>query len=120
MQRIYKYGLGIDGTIITIEDKIEKFLHIENQDGWPMVWALINDDVEKGNLSNTDELPPTFDAYLKSAMPYVVTYLIVKYFTVYRDPYLLEIEMFKLLRDNLSFSKQRFQRLNIYLNQLEL
>ena len=59
-------------------------------------------------------------AYLKSAMPYVVTYLIVKYFTVYRDPYLLEIEMFKLLRDNLSFSKQRFQRLNIYLNQLRL
>ena len=48
MQRIYKYGLGIDGTVITIEDKIEKFLHIENQDGWPMVWALINDDVEKG------------------------------------------------------------------------
>ena len=83
-------------------------------------WKSFLDDVEKGSLSNTDELPPTFDAYLKSAMPYVVTYLIVKYFTVHRDPYLLEIEMFKLLRDNLAFSKQRFQRLNIYLNQLRL
>lgn len=83
-------------------------------------WKAFLDNVEKGTLSNADVLPSTFDTYLKNAMPYVVTYLIVKYLTVCRDPYLLEIEMFKLLRDNLKFSKQRFQRLNIYLNQLRI
>ena len=47
MKKIYKYGLGIDGTVIGVNDSIEKFLHIECQDGWPMVWVLINDELEK-------------------------------------------------------------------------
>ena len=29
MKKIYKYGLGIDGTVVGVNDSIEKFLHIE-------------------------------------------------------------------------------------------
>ena len=50
MKVIYKYELGIEGETRIINDNIEKFLHVESQNGYPMVWAEVNLD-EKSNSS---------------------------------------------------------------------
>lgn len=50
MKVIYKYELGTEGETRIINDNIEKFLHIESQNGYPMVWAEVNLD-EKSNSS---------------------------------------------------------------------
>lgn len=63
-------------------------------------------------------LPPSFDAYLKQAMPYAVMLLVIKYYQLKKDNYLFDLEIRKMILENLSFSKKRFQKLNIYLDQL--
>lgn len=50
MKVIYKYELGTEGETRIINDNIEKFLHVESQNGYPMVWAEVNLD-EKSNSS---------------------------------------------------------------------
>ena len=57
---------------------------------------------------------------MKAAQPYIVTWLLVRYLSVLKDPYLFEMEIFKFMRDELELSKKRFQRLNIFLNQMHL
>ena len=44
MKVIYKYNLGMNGEIKVIKDNVEKFLHVESQNGYPMVWAEVNLD----------------------------------------------------------------------------
>lgn len=79
------------------------------------------DNVEKGELAKIDEsIPKTFDAYMKAATPYISMWLLIKYLGVLKDPYLFEMEIYRFMAESLKFSKQRFQRLNIYLNQLHL
>lgn len=43
MKRIFKYKLPRDGEIITITANIVKWLNIQEQDGWPMIWAVVDD-----------------------------------------------------------------------------
>ena len=43
MKRIFKYKLPRDGEIITITANITKWLNIQEQDGWPMIWAVVDD-----------------------------------------------------------------------------
>lgn len=84
-------------------------------------WLDFLDHVEKGDLPKIDEtMVKGFNEYMKAAKPYVITWLIIKYLTVIQDPYLFELEVFKFMRDNLELSKKRFQRLNIFLNQMKL
>lgn len=42
MKIIYKYELGINGEVRVINDNVSKFLHVESQNGVPMLWAEIN------------------------------------------------------------------------------
>ena len=44
--------------------------------------------------------------------------LVIKYYQLKKDNDLFDIEVRKMVLDNLSFSKKRFQKLNIYLDQL--
>lgn len=44
MRTIYKYKLPRDGQSITIEEYILEVLHIGTQDGWPMLWAVVDTD----------------------------------------------------------------------------
>lgn len=44
MKRILKYKLPRDGEVITIEANIVKWLNIQEQNGWPMIWAVVEDD----------------------------------------------------------------------------
>ena len=84
-------------------------------------WLQFLNNAEKGTLPKiTDEVTKTFDDYMKKAQPYISTWLLVKYLSVLKDPYLFETEIYKFLKDELILSKQRFQRLNIYLNQMHL
>lgn len=43
MKRIFKYKLPRDGAVITITANVIKWLNIQEQDGWPMVWAVVDD-----------------------------------------------------------------------------
>jgi hypothetical protein len=43
MKRIFKYKLPRDGEIITITANVIKWLNIQEQDGWPMIWAVVDD-----------------------------------------------------------------------------
>lgn len=40
---IWKYKLPRDGEIITITANVVKWLDIQEQDGWPMIWAIVDD-----------------------------------------------------------------------------
>lgn len=44
MKRILKYKLPRDGEVITIEANIVKWLNIQEQNGWPMIWAVVEDE----------------------------------------------------------------------------
>ena len=84
-------------------------------------WQTFLHNVEKGTLPKSEEVfPKTFEAYMKAAEPYISMWLLVKYLEVCNDPYLFEMEIYKYMRDGLKFSKQRFQRLNMYLDQRHL
>lgn len=41
---IYKYKLPRDGQSIIIKEYIVEVLHIDTQDGWPTLWAIVNTD----------------------------------------------------------------------------
>ena len=43
MKRILKYKLPRDGEIITITANVIKWLNIQEQNGWPMIWAVVDD-----------------------------------------------------------------------------
>lgn len=84
-------------------------------------WKDFLTNVSKGTLRRPEDdnpLPSTFDAYLKQALPYAVMLLVIKYYQLNKDNDLFDIEVRKMVLDNLSFSKKRFQKLNIYLDQL--
>ena len=44
MKRILKYKLPRDGEVITIEANVVKWLNIQEQNGWPMIWAVVEDE----------------------------------------------------------------------------
>ncbi len=44
MKRIFKYQLPRDGETITITACVVKWLDIKTQDGWPHIWAIIDDE----------------------------------------------------------------------------
>ena len=84
-------------------------------------WLEFLHNVEKGELRKPEDdnpLPPSFESYLKQAMPYAVMLLVIKYYQLHKDNDLFDIEIRRMVLDNLSFSKKRFQKLNIYLDQL--
>lgn len=84
-------------------------------------WKDFLMNVEKGSLPKPEEgVDKSFESYLKAASPYISMWLLIKYLKVLGDPYLFEIEIYKFMRDSLTFSKQRFQRLNMYLDQYNL
>ena len=43
MKKIFKYRLPRDGETITITANVIKWLTIQEQDGWPMIWAVVDD-----------------------------------------------------------------------------
>jgi hypothetical protein len=47
MKKIYKYQLGIDGQSIVINSPVKQFLHVESQQGWPMIWAMVDSTLER-------------------------------------------------------------------------
>ena len=46
MRKIYKYELPVNGNIITIKQCIIKILSIQEQNGKPMMWAIVDPDNE--------------------------------------------------------------------------
>ena len=84
-------------------------------------WKAFLDNVEKGMLPKVDDaLPKTFNQYMKAAIPYVSMFLLLKYLEVDQVQELFEIEIYRFMKEQMKFSKHRFQRLNIYLNQLNI
>ena len=43
MKKIFKYRLPRDGAVITITANVVKWLDIQEQDGCPMIWAVVDD-----------------------------------------------------------------------------
>lgn len=46
MKKIYKYELPVDGGIIAIKQCIIKILNIQEQNGIPVMWAIVDPDDE--------------------------------------------------------------------------
>lgn len=44
MKKIFKYKLPRDGAVITITANVIKWLDIQEQDGWPHIWAIVDDE----------------------------------------------------------------------------
>ena len=49
MKKIFKYRLPRDGEVITIQADVIKWLDIQEQNGWPHIWAIVE---ENGNARN--------------------------------------------------------------------
>ena len=43
MKKIFKYKLPRDGEVITITANVIKWLDIQEQNGWPHIWAVVDD-----------------------------------------------------------------------------
>ena len=43
MKRIFKYELPIYGGVVTITANVIKWLDVQEQDGWPVIWAIVDD-----------------------------------------------------------------------------
>ena len=73
MKKIYKYELPVDGGIIAIKQCIIKILNIQEQNGIPVMWAIVDPDDEvveplKIIAIGTDwELPTGLEDYLGTA-----------------------------------------------------
>ena len=73
MRKIYKYELPVDGGIITIKQCIIKILSIQEQNGKPMMWAIVDPDNEVVDpleivaIGTGWELPTGLDDYLGTA-----------------------------------------------------
>lgn len=44
MKRIFKYELPRDGEVVTINANVIKWLDVQEQDGQPMIWAVVDQD----------------------------------------------------------------------------
>lgn len=44
MKRIFKYRLPRDGEVLTINANVWKWLDIHEQNGWPHIWAIVDDE----------------------------------------------------------------------------
>ena len=73
MKKIYKYELPINGGIIKIPNAVDQFLGVQEQNGIPMIWAIVDLDVEDVEpieiiaLGTGWEVPSTVDKYLGTA-----------------------------------------------------
>ena len=73
MRKIYKYELPVDGGIITIKQCIIKILSIQEQNGIPMMWAIVDPDnesvepIEIVAIGTGWELPTGLDNYIGTA-----------------------------------------------------
>lgn len=73
MRKIYKYELPVDGGIITIKQCIIKILSIQEQNGKPMMWAIVDPDnevvepLEITAIGTGWTLPTGLDEYLGTA-----------------------------------------------------
>ena len=73
MRKIYKYELPVDGGIITIKQCIIKILSVQEQNGKPTMWAIVDPDnevvepLEIVAIGTGWELPTGLDEYLGTA-----------------------------------------------------
>ena len=73
MRKIYKYELPVNGDIITIEQCVIKILSIQEQNGVPMMWAIVDSDNEVVEplkiiaIGTGWELPTGLEDYLGTA-----------------------------------------------------
>lgn len=107
--------------IIDFKEENNLGLHNMNVAKTDPKWLEFLQNVKKGDLRKPEDdnpLPPSYDVYVEQAMPYLVMLLVIKYYQLRKDNKLFDIEVRKMILDNLTFSKKRFQKLNIYLDQI--
>ena len=79
-------------------------------------WTSFLNGVEKGIIpKSTFDKTATFENYLKSAKPYISTFLLYLYKCVGHQPDLFEMEIYKFMKNEMKLSKKAFKSLNIYL-----
>lgn len=44
MRKIFKYRLPSDGGVVVVEACVLRWLEIHDQDGWPHIWAIVDDE----------------------------------------------------------------------------
>lgn len=73
MRKIYKYELPVNSNIITIKQCIIKILSVQEQNGKPTMWAIVDPDnevvesLEIVAIGTGWELPTGLDEYIGTA-----------------------------------------------------
>lgn len=75
-------------------------------------------NVSKGTLKSDKPKESSFEQYIRYSIPYISSYLLITYFKVNKDLNLFNLEIYKLFKNNIKFSKRRFHKLNIYLKKM--
>ena len=115
-----------DELMITAFEQLYRLLDIKEDNSYsrreqPRVntdskWTSFLNGVEKGVIpKSTFDKNATFENYLKSAEPYISTFLLYIYKVVGCQPELFELEIYKFMKEKLRLSKKAFKNLNIYL-----
>ena len=81
-------------------------------------WLEFLQGVEKGKLASKTNEELTYEKYFGHVEPQAAFYLILRYLQNGKDQNLFELEMYKLMYQHSIFRKDKFQRLNIFLDQL--
>lgn len=72
-KKIFKYELPVNGGIIKIPNAVVQFLEVQEQNGIPMIWAIVDLDIEDVEpieiiaIGTGWEVPSTVDKYLGTA-----------------------------------------------------
>ena len=95
MRKIYKYELPVNGGIITIKQCIIKILNIQEQNGTPIMWAIVDPDNEVVEplkivaIGTGWELPTGLENYLGTTQDkygFVWHYFIIKLEDLHEKP----------------------------------
>lgn len=85
------------------------------------LWIAFLNNASKTPLPKIEKKPIIpYSRYEKIATPYASAFLLYKFVEVNKDTNLFQIELLKVMRDNLPLSKSRLNHINVYLKELNL
>ena len=81
-------------------------------------WTNFLNNVKKGKLAPKIDAEASIEKYFKNIEPQAALYMIIRYLLNGKDQNLFEMAMYKLMYEHSVFRKDKFQRLNLFLDQM--
>jgi len=107
--------------VLDIKEDNKYSKHDQNKANTDKLWLDFLDNVEKGTLEILINKDPSVEEFKKMALPFWHMYNLLLYLESGRKLFVYDMESHKQMYDYMTnYSKHRFQRLNIYLHQLNI